>query len=262
MARRLLPSALFAALMLTMPAAAQEAVSVAGDPVPVTGPSPNAPGEVDVSLTTVFERARSGRPRRTGSVEFGLDIGLAPALELRLRQSAAHGSIPRAEGEDAEWGGTTSLGLRYQLVEEDGARPALGLLGAVRAGYGPGATAEEVEAALLLGRTFGEGERPLSATLNLGWTVRLDPISGERPGRFALAAAIGRAVTAETAVVGFYAREQQERGDRDSNLLGAGLRHRLREGGPILGVTAAAGIGRDSPALVLALAVQWQFGGE
>ncbi|HEV7264308.1 MAG TPA: hypothetical protein VGN83_05245 [Falsiroseomonas sp.] len=262
MVHRILPAALLASLVPAMPATAQDAVSATGDPVPVTSPSANAPGEVEFSLTTSFERARSGRPRRTGSVELGLDIGLAPGLELRLGQSAAYGSIPRAEGEGAEWGGTTSLGLRYQLAEEDGARPAIGLLGAVRAGYGPGATAEEVEAALLLGRTFGEGKRPLSATLNLGWTARLDPISGERPGRYALAAAIGRAVTEDTALVGFYAREQQERGERDSNLLGAGLSHRLREGGPVLGVTAAAGLGRDSPALVLALAVQWQFGRE
>jgi hypothetical protein len=55
-------------------------------------------------------------------------------------------------------------------------------------------------------------------------------------------------------------REQQQRGERDFELVQAGIRHRLHGGGPVLGLAFGAGIGRDSPAFQVSVAAQWSFG--
>jgi len=260
---RLRRAALLAALLVAPASAwAEEPVSLTDDPVPVIGPNATPPGEAQLSIGFGFERARDGRPRRTGLLELGLEAGVAPGLEFRLNQSGEYGSPARSEGEKAEWGGMTQIGFRTEIAQESGAMPALGLLGQLRAEYGPGPIAHEAEAVLLLGKSLGEGERPFQLYLNLGWTARLDPIPGERPGRYLLAAAAGRAVTTDTALVATYVREQQEQGERDLNLVGAGVRHRLGDGRTEIGFTAAAGLGRDSPAFQLAFAVLWQLGGE
>jgi hypothetical protein len=57
-----------------------------------------------------------------------------------------------------------------------------------------------------------------------------------------------------------YVREQQDRGDRDLNLVLAELSHRVSDGA-ILGVFAGAGIGRDSPRWQLGLTLKLLFGG-
>jgi hypothetical protein len=104
----------------------------------------------------------------------------------------------------------------------------------VRAIYGPGRPAQEADVVALFGKTLGRAERPLGLNLNLGWTTPFSPLPGERPGRYFVNASVGQAVTPDTVLVLTYVREQQERGERNFQLVQAGIRHRLAAGGPVL----------------------------
>jgi hypothetical protein len=214
-----------------------------------------------------------------------LEIGVAPRLSLRLGQIGAYGNLEvrrrlgfavQGTGADvgaggdtssdsvqrAYWGGATRLGALYQLTEERGAVPAIGLLGRGRVIYGPGRPAYETDLALLFGKTFpGGGGLPLGLNLNLGWVARIDPLPGERPGRVFVNASVGQAVAHDTALVATYAREQQERGQKDFSLIQLGVRQRLPGGRMVVGLAAGVGTNRDSPRFEIAFALQWLFTG-
>lgn len=249
--------------------AQDESIALADDPFEITDPLAAAPGEVELALVGIHERARRGRVRGTSALETELEIGVAPRLELRIGQLGAHGNLETrrrldtSTGTDeptrAAWGGATRIGALYQLTDGRGGLPVIGVLGRVRRVYGPGRPGDEVEAVALIGQTLGGARRPLGLHLNLGWTARLDPLPGERPSRAFVNASIGQAISTDTALVLTYVREQQERGERDYNLLQAGLRHRLPGGRSVIGLAAGAGLGRDSPAFQLAVAVQWSL---
>ena len=91
--------------------------------------------------------------------------------------------------------------------------------------------------------------------------ARIDPLPGERPNRYFVNASVGQAVTPNTALVATYAREQQERGQRDFSLVQVGLRQRLPGGRTVLGLAVGIGTNRDSPRYEVAFAVQRLFGG-
>jgi hypothetical protein len=146
------------------------------------------------------------------------------------------------------------------VAEERGLLPAFSLLGEVRSGYGESRPVYEFDTVALFGKRLIEGERPISAYLNLGWTTPLDPQLGERPGRYTAAVALGQAVSPDTVIVAAYIREQQERGERDSSLVQAGFRHRLPDNRTSLGVAIGAGLERDSPRLQIGVALQWTLG--
>ncbi|HEY8612375.1 MAG TPA: hypothetical protein VIL69_13915 [Roseomonas sp.] len=274
----LLASALLTAVLLTAPAAAQdEPIDLADDPFEISDPIAAAPGTAEIGFVGAYERARRGRVRDTWAGEMEIELGVAPRLELRIGQGGAHGNLETrrrlgavsdlAEGtgnagtpEDGDrprWGGTTQFGALYQLSDDRGAAPAIGLLGRLRTLYGPGRTGYEAEGVVLIGKTISSGRLPFGAHVNLGWTTRLDPQPGERTNRYLLNASLGQAVTQDTALVVTYARSQQERGDRDFSLLQAGVRHRLPGGGPVLGLAIGTGLNRDSPRFQIAFAVQW-----
>jgi hypothetical protein len=258
--------------MAVLDAKAQdEPIELADDPFEITDPFAAPPGHAEVGVVGYYERARRGRTRGTGGLETELELGIAPGLELRLGQFGAFGNLETrrrldaaVRGEEQEgpaaWGGATQLGALYQIADGRGAMPALGLLGRVRMIYGPGRPAQEAEFVALAGKTLHGGALPLGLHVNLGWTARLDPLPGERPNFYLFNASVGQAVARDTAVVLTYAREQQERGQRDYELVQAGLRHQLPDGGPVLGFALGAGIGRDSPSFQLAFAVQWSLG--
>lgn len=251
------------AVMLTLPGEglAQEEVSIAEDPVDITSPSATPPGEVQVTVGGNYERARRGRNRGTYGGEVEIEAGIALGLEFRLGQRGLYGrGGPRNEEATApSWGGSTRLGLRWEVAEERGLLPAFGLLGEVRSDYGESRPVYEIDTVALFGKRLIEGERPVSAYLNLGWTTPLDPQLGERPGRYTAAVALGQAVSPDTVIVAAYMREQQERGERDSDLVQTGFRHRLADNGPILGVAIGAGLGHDSPRLQIGFALQWSL---
>ena len=288
-----LPTALSTALLAPLlllsaaaPAAAQdEPITLADDPFEITDPIAAPPGEAELAAVGSYTRARRGRVRSTAGVDSELEIGVAPGLSLRLGQIGAYGNLEvrrrlgfavQGTGADvgaggdtsgdsvqrAYWGGATRLGALYQIIEERGAVPAIAVLGRGRMIYGPGRPAYETDIVALFGKTFAPGGGlPLGLNLNLGWVARIDPLPGERPGRTFVNASVGQAVTHDTALVATYAREQQERGQRDFSLVQVGLRQRLPGGRTVVGVAVDIGTNRDSPRHEVAFAVQRLFGG-
>lgn len=250
-----------------------DSISLADDPFEITDPTAAPPGTAEVAVVGSYTRARIGRVRDTGGLESELELGVAPRFTLRIGQEGAYGNLEvrrrlgfgtnvSSDGaERAYLGGSTRIGALYQLSEERGAVPALGVLGRVRTIYGPGRTAYETDATALAAKTIAGGQRPLAVHLNLGWVARIDPLPEERPNRLYVNASIGKTVTHDTALVATYAREQQEPGQNDFSLLQAGVRHRLPGGLAVVGFAAGVGFNRDSPRFALAFAVQWAFGG-
>jgi hypothetical protein len=271
--RILLPLASACCLGIAGQAHAQdEPLTLADDPFEITDPIATAPGEAELSIVGIYERARRGRHRGTVALQSEFETGILPGLAFRVGQEGAYGNLQTrrrldaaasSEGEEGSGrsaGGATRIGTLYQIADGRGALPAIGLLGRVRAIYGPGRPAQEADVVALFGKTLGRAERPLGLNLNLGWTTPFSPLPGERPGRYFVNASVGQAVTPDTVLVLTYVREQQERGERNFQLVQAGIRHRLAAGGPVLGLALGAGLGRDSPAFQVGLAAQWSFG--
>ena len=267
-------------LSAAAPAAGQEEpITLADDPFEITDPVTAPPGEAELAIAGSYTRARRGRVRDTAGADTELEIGVAPRFSLRLGQTGAYGNLDVRRrlgfasifegtggsdggGERAYWGGSTRLGALYQLAEERGAVPAIGLLARARMIYGPGRPDYEADLAALFGKTFpGAGGLPFGVNLNLGWVARIDPLPGERSNRYYVNASVGQAVRFDTALVATYARERQERGQEDFSLIQVGVRHRLPNGRTVLGLAGGFGTNRDSPRFELAFAVQWSFGG-
>ncbi|GEP05602.1 hypothetical protein MOX02_36400 [Methylobacterium oxalidis] len=255
--------------------AQDEPITLADDPFEVTDPNATPPGEANLSVVGSYERAARGRVRSTIGAETELSVGVAPNLDFRIGQAGAYGNLdirrrlgtvstdqddPSGESDRAALGGTSRVGALYQLSEERGSLPAVGLLGRVRSLYGPGRVAYDTEAIALFGKTLKGGDLPLGASLNVGWVGRLDPQPGERPHRYLLNVSIGQAISRDTVLVATYAREQQDRGDQDFSLVQAGVRHRLRSQKAIVGLAAGFGLNTDTPQFQIALAVQWELG--
>ncbi|GJD97989.1 hypothetical protein [Methylobacterium iners] len=257
--------------------AQDEPITLADDPFEITDPNATPVGEAVFAIGGSYERAPSGRVRNTYGAETEIGFGIAPDLDLRIGQSGAYGNLDIGRrlgtiasgqsegvvrGGRAELGGVTQLGSLYQVSREQGAAPAVGLLGRVRALYGPEGTAYETDAIALFGKTLVEGERPLGISLNAGLISRIDPGPSDRPHRYLVNVSVGQAISRDTALVASYAREQQERGDQDFSLAQIGLRHRLRSQKAIVGVAIGFGLNQDTPQYQVAVAVQWEIGGQ
>lgn len=260
-------------LLLAAPAAAQdEPLTLADDPFEITDPIAAPPGEAELSIVGIYERARRGSYRETVALQTELEAGVARRLSFRIGQEGAYGNLQTRRRLDAAaspetssggtpvWGGATRIGALYQIAEDRGLQPAMGILGRVRTVYGPGRTAYEGDVVALFGKNVGGGERPLGLSLNLGWTSVFNPLPGERTGRYFINASVGQAISNDTVLMLTYVREQQERDEQDFRLVQAGIRHRLSTGGPVLGFAVGTGLGQDSPAFQLAFAAQWSFG--
>ncbi|GAA0599017.1 hypothetical protein GCM10009416_41480 [Craurococcus roseus] len=275
----------FAAFLLTPPlllsaapraAAQEEPITLADDPFEITDPIAAPPGEAELAVVGSYARSRRGRVRNTAGIDTELEVGVARRLSLRFGQIGDYGNLDvrrrlgfatdRTGAADdgsqgPNWGGATVLGALYQLAEEHGAVPAAAFQGRARMIYGPGRPAYEADLAALFGKTFArDGGLQLGVNLNLGWVARIDPLPSERPNRVFVNASIGQAVRHDTALVATYAREQQERGQRDFSLVQVGIRHRLPNGRTVLGLAGGVGTNRDSPRFELAFALQWAFG--
>ncbi|WP_043342597.1 hypothetical protein [Belnapia moabensis] len=279
---RLLPQNCAGALLAAMyflsaaPAAAavEEPIELADDPFQITDPVAAKPGAAEAAFIGAYERARQGSVRNTGAVETQLSMGVVPGLELRIGQVGAYGNLetrrklgtvsdglgPSQDGGQVAWGGATRIGALYEFSDGRGGYPAIAGLIRIRTLYGPGKPAYETEAVALIGRTFPFGQQAIGTHLNIGWVARLEPQFGERPNRYLVNASVGQALSPATALVLTYAREQQERGDRDYSLIQAGVRHRLSGGRAVLGLAAGFGTTRDTPRYQVAVALQWQLG--
>lgn len=282
-ARPLLLHCLMGLLVAIAPVGAQEPVGeeteqliFADDPFETTDPLAAKPGEAELAIIGIYERARQVAYRDTGAIATEIQLGLAPRLELRFGQLGAYGNLQTrgrpansgATGADSSqgngagpaWGGSTRLGLLYQITEELGAVPVVSVLGRVRSVYGPGTPSHEGEVTVLFGKTLGSGARAVGLNLNLGWTTRFAPLPGERPNQYSFTSAVGTGVSRDAVVVLSYARRQQERGERDFSLVEVGVRYRFADNWPVLGFAVGAGTTRDTPALLVSFAAQWSFG--
>ncbi|WP_270938960.1 hypothetical protein [Falsiroseomonas oryzae] len=251
------------ALALALPARAEEE-PLLEDPPGLVGVEPTAPGGATLTLGGGYERARNGRARDTYIGGLEAELGQVDGLDLRVQQAVAYGRAAPSDPEATapSWGGATQLGLRWRLMEGSGPLPSVGVWGALSTAYGRSRPTEDATLLALLAWRLREGERPIALTANLGGSFRLDPEPGERPAGYELSAGLAFGVARDTSLGLSYARIQQDRGERDANLVQAGVWHRLAERGPILGVVAGAGIGRDSPSLLAGITLKFLFGAE
>lgn len=236
-------TALFLVAAPSWPATAQEdePVSPLDEPLNVTDAFATKPGEADLELSGGYRRERGRRGRDSWPVTLELQAGLARNLEATIGISETFGNSSSARS-----GGTVDLGLLYQLNEESGALPAFAVSGRVGPRFGPGDEGTETELRLLASKTTGGApalRRPSQRLLDRPHRPGLRRAAGPLP----LRRGADPGVTDDTAIAPTCVREQQERGERDLNLVSVGLRHRLPNGGTSVGLLGGVGVGEDSP---------------
>jgi hypothetical protein len=254
-----------ASLLAAAPAAAEETEPLLEDPVGVLGVAPTPLGGFTLTLAALYDRARNGANRDTWSGGLEAEAGVFRGADLRFSQLVGYGAAAPypADPDTRVWGGASRLGLRWQLLEQDGLVPAVGVFGAVTTAYGETSIpSQSGELNLLVASTVLDGPRPVALYLNAGVSTLFEPQPGERPNRYQFAAGIAHSLAQDTSVALSYALNQQDRGERDQNLVALGLWHRLGGSGPILGAAVGAGIGNDSPAFFAGLSAKWVFGGQ
>jgi hypothetical protein len=233
------------------------------DPFGLIGVATTAAGGQTASLGFGLSRAREGANRSLYGGALEAEAGLIPGLDLRFAQTLEYGpAAPYPADEGARlWGGLSQLGLRWQFMEEDGWRPALGVFGALRTAYGetsgPSRSGQIVG---LLNKTIKDGPRPLAFSFNAGWSELFNAAPGERAGRYEFAAGLAQTLGEDTSLGVSYLRNQQDHGGRDQNIIAAGLWNRLGKAGPIIGAGAGVGIGDDSPRFLVFASAKWLFG--
>lgn len=233
------------------------------DPFGIIGVAPTAVGGQTLSLGLGYSRERNGANRDLYGGALEAEAGLVRGLDLRFAQTAEYGAAAPYPADDARrvWGGLSQLGLRWQLLEEDGWRPALGVFGALRTAYGEtSGPSQSGQIVGLLSKTLVEGPRPLALSLNAGWSELFNPAPGERAGRYEFAGGLTQNLAQNTSLGVSYLRVQQDRGEQDLNLITVGLWHRLGQAGPIMAAGAGAGIGDDSPSFLVFASLKWLFG--
>lgn len=253
------------ALLLALPnlPALGETEPLMEDPFGIIGVAPTAAGGQTLSLGLGYSRARDGANRNLYGGALEAEAGLVRGLDLRFAQTAEYGPAAPYPADDAKrlWGGLSQLGLRWQILEEDGWRPALGVFGALRTAYGEtSGPSQSGQLVGLLSKTLIEGPRPLALSFNAGWSELFNAEPGERAGRYEFAAGLTQNIAQNTSLGVSYLRLQQDRGEKDLNIIAAGLWHRLGPAGPIMAAGAGAGIGDDSPSFLVFASLKWLFG--
>jgi hypothetical protein len=252
-------------LMLALPIlpARGEADALMEDPFGIIGVAPTAAGGQTLSLGLGYARARDGANRDLYSGAFEAEAGLVRGLDLRFAQTAEYGPAAPYPADDTKrlWGGLSQLGLRWQVIEEDGWRPAFGVFGALRTAYGEtSGPSQSGQIVGLFSKTLIDGPRPLALSFNVGWSELFNAEPGERAGRYELAAGLTQNIAQNTSLGVSYLRNQQDRGEKDQNILAVGVWHRLGRAGPIMAAGAGAGIGDDSPSFLVFASLKWLFG--
>ncbi|MBM3588030.1 MAG: hypothetical protein FJX33_09545 [Alphaproteobacteria bacterium] len=225
-----------------------EAEPLLEDPFGIIGTAPTAIGSQTLGFGLGYTRARDGAKRDLYGGALEAEAGLVRGLDLRFAQTLEYGpAAPYPSDEAARvWGGLSQLGLRWQFIEEEGWRPAIGVFGSVRTAYGEtSGPSQSGQIVGLLSKTIIEGPRPLALSLNAGWSELFNPAPGERAGRYEFAAGLAQSIGEDTSLGVSYLRSQQDRGEKDQNIVAAGFWHRLGGRGPILAAGAGVGIGED-----------------
>jgi hypothetical protein len=246
------------------PPARAETEPLLEDPVGMVGVVPTPLGGYVLTVGGLFDQARRGPVSDTYGGFLEAEAGIARGFDLRFAQIAAYGRAAPYQTEEAgrAWGGGSRLGLRWQFVEEGDAVPAIGVYGAMTTLYGESRPAQDADVVALMSRTLRGGERPLALYLNAGWTERLNPQPGERAGRYGLAGGLSHTLQQNTSAAITYAIAQQDRGERDQQVVLGGVWHRFSDRGPIVSIAVGAGLNDDSPRLQLGFAVKWLFGAD
>lgn len=252
-------------LMLVLPIlpAHGETEALMEDPFGIIGVTPTAASGQTATLGFAFFRAREGANRNLSGGALEAEAGLVRGLDLRFAQTFEYGPAAPYPSDPSQqiWGGLTQLGLRWQVMEEEGWRPALGVFGALRTAYGETSLPSQGGQIVgLLSKTIIEGPRPLALSFNAGWSELFNPAPGERAGRYEFAAGLTQSLAQNTSLGVSYLRYQQDRGEKDHNIIAAGLWHRLGPAGPIMAAGAGAGIGDDSPSFLVFASLKWLFG--
>ena len=253
------------ALLLVLPnlPALGETEPLMEDPFGIIGVTPTPVGGQTLSLGLGYSRAREGANRDLYSGALEAEAGLVRGLDLRFAQTAEYGPAAPYPADDTKrlWGGLSQLGLRWQFMEEDGWRPAMGVFGALRTAYGEtSGPSQSGQIVGLLSKTIIEGPRPLAFSLNAGWSELFNAAPGERAGRYEFAAGLTQSIGKDTSLGFSYLLQQQDRGEQDQNIIAAGLWHRLGNAGPIMAAGAGVGIGDDSPSFLVFASLKWLFG--
>ncbi len=233
------------------------------DPPGIVGVAPTPVGGYTTSLFLALNRARNGSNRTLYGGGLEGEAGVAEGLDVKFGQALEYGpAAPYAKDEDQQlWGGGTLLAARWQLMEEEGAIPSLGILGTVQSAYGETSRpSQSGSLSLLMSKTLIEGDRPLAIYGNASWTELFNPLPGERPSTYGFGVGLAQNLAPDTSLGLSYIRSQQDRGVRDENIVAAAISHRLSSSGPILGFGAGAGIGRDSPSFLVFASMKWLFG--
>jgi len=211
--------------------------------------------DLDIFLPTTLEDAFTGEPkeaaaqaglrfdRRRGHDDLQIfpQFQISPSAGLLLNFSSPYvvGSGERANQ------GEVSAGALYNFNRETRELPAFAL--AVDAGtpIGPGDRGTQLQLTGVATRTLDpSAHRRLH--LNASWSTRFAPAADERHNRYRFLAGYSQLLDRHTALILDFVREQQERRERDSNVIEIGFRHRLGER-VTSGFGAGIGIGKDSP---------------
>ena len=258
--RNILLATTLAICCVTSPA---EAEPLLEDPFGIIGTAPTPIGGQTLGFGLGYTRARDGANRNLYGGTLEAEAGLVRGLDLRFAQTLEYGPAAPYPPDDAArvWGGLSQLGLRWQFMEEEGWRPAMGVFGSVRTAYGEtSGPSQSGQIIGLLSKTIIEGPRPLALSLNAGWSELFNPAPSERAGRYEFAASLAQSIWQDTSLGVSYLRNQQDRGEKDQNIVAVGLWHRLGGRGPILAAGAGAGIGDDSPSFLVFVSAKWLFG--
>jgi hypothetical protein len=264
-AMKLHSRAVLIALLLALPnlPALGETEPLMEDPSGIIGGTPTPVGGQTLSLSFGYSRAREGANRNLYSGALEAEAGLVRGLDLRVTQSLDYGDAAPYPADDTKrlWGGLSQLGLRWQFMEEDGWRPAMGVFGALRTAYGEtSGPSQSGQIVGLLSKTIIEGPRPLAFSFNAGWSELFNAAPGERAGRYEFAAGLTQSIGKDTSLGFSYLLQQQDHGEQDQNVIAAGLWHRLGNAGPIMAAGAGVGIGDDSPSFLVFASLKWLFG--
>lgn len=205
---------------------------------------------------TLLGAARYDRRHGHDTVRFfpRLLVGVAEGLQATVQVPYTVGSGPRADE------GVFAVGALYNFNRETAWLPAFAASVEAGPSIGPDAHGGEM-------RLFGIASKTIDPQawrrlhLNVAWFRTFDAGEEERRDRYRVALGYSQLLLPRTVLIADYLRETlEERGERASNILEAGVRH-LVAPGLTLGGALGAGIGRDSPRFRAIFSVQFALSG-
>jgi len=221
-----------------------------GLPVQLRDAYPIARNSIEAQGLLRYDRARSGNGRDALRLEPRIEWGAFRNGQVSFR-------VPYTVGnsEDRSGRGFAGAGLLYNLNQEGVLLPAFALEGEVAERFGGrGGTGTETTLWGIATKTLG-GYRLRRASLNVGWVHRFDPAPEERRDQYVIVVGYHQAIGPDATIVLDYVRQQQERGERDANIVEAGIRYQL-DPLTVLSFGVGAGIGRDSPRYRAVIGIQ------